>query len=105
MRKIYKSIIIVLVILSSLFLFSCKKKNYIVVFDYNYNHILSTQEVKEGEKAILPSTPTRDRYYFRGWYLDSSFTKSFDENMQIKEDTYELLTLKDMNGEDEYILL
>ena len=87
MRKIYKSIIIVLVILSSLFLFSCKKKNYIVVFDYNYNHILSTQEVKEGEKAILPTTPTRDRYYFRGWYLDSSFTKSFDENMQIKENT------------------
>ena len=87
MRKINKSIIIVLVILSSLFLISCKKKNYIVVFDYNYNHILSTQEVKEGEKAILPSNPTRDRYYFRGWYLDSSFTKSFDENMQIKENT------------------
>ena len=37
-------------------------------------------------KIKAPSTPTKDKYVFRGWYEDSTFSKEFDFNTLITSD-------------------
>ena len=37
-------------------------------------------------KIKAPSTPTKDKYIFRGWYEDSTFNKEFDFNTPITSD-------------------
>ncbi len=78
-----KNIIILLLILCLFFLCSCKKKTYIVVFDYNYDNIVYSEEVKEGELAKAPLNPQRLRYNFAGWYSDKDFSIPFNENSEI----------------------
>lgn len=78
-----KNIIILLLILCLFLLCSCKKKTYIVVFDYNYGNIVYSEEVKEGDKASPPVNPQRLRYNFLGWYSDTEFSTPFNENSEI----------------------
>ena len=87
MKWYFKNIILILLVLLTFFITSCVKKTYVVVFDYGYNNIITTQEVKKGDIANIPKSPVRDRYNFLGWYLDTNFSNIYDTNTKIYDNT------------------
>ena len=54
-----------------------------VTFDSNGGSEIAPQEVVNGLKIKVPSTPTKDKYLFRGWYETATFDKKFDFNTPI----------------------
>ena len=56
-----------------------------VTFDSNGGSKIAPKEVVSGLKIKAPSTPTKDKYLFRGWYEDSTFSKKFDFNTPITD--------------------
>lgn len=61
-----------------------------VTFSYNYAGAVTTspQKVKEGEKAIRPTTdPERKGYTFDGWYSSEDGGEQFDFNAVVSADT------------------
>ncbi len=70
--KIKQYLGIFLVLMSLLFVTSCKKKKYEVTFlDYD-DTVLEVVMVKKGDDATAPADPVREGYDFDGW--DSDFT-------------------------------
>ena len=59
---------------------------YTVTFNSNGGTEIAPKEVVSGLKIKKPSTPTKDKYLFRGWYEDSTFSKEFDFNTPITSD-------------------
>ena len=57
-----------------------------VTFNSNGGTEIAPKEVVNGLKIKAPSTPTKDKYLFRGWYEDSTFNKEFDFNTPITSD-------------------
>ena len=57
-----------------------------VKFNSNGGTEIAPKEVVSGLKIKAPSTPTKDKYLFRGWYEDSTFSKEFDFNTPITSD-------------------
>jgi len=57
-----------------------------VTFNSNGGTEIAPKEVVSGLKIKAPSTPTKDKYVFRGWYEDSTFSKEFDFNTLITSD-------------------
>ena len=57
-----------------------------VTFNSNGGTEIAPKEVVNGLKIKAPSTPTKDKYVFRGWYEDSTFSKEFDFNTPITSD-------------------
>ena len=56
-----------------------------VTFNSNGGTEIAPKEVVSGVKIKAPSTPTKDKYIFRGWYEDSTFSKKFDFNTPITD--------------------
>lgn len=54
-----------------------------VTFVYNYDNIVTTENIHQGEKLEEPTVPTRENYVFNGWYLDDLL---FDFNEEITKD-------------------
>ena len=48
-------------------------KRYTVTFNSNGGSSVNKQTIKEGEKVIKPSNPTKKGYTFNGWKLNNSF--------------------------------
>ena len=57
-----------------------------VTFNSNGGTEIAPKEVVSGAKIKAPSAPTKDKYLFRGWYEDSTFSKEFDFNTPISSD-------------------
>ena len=51
-----------------------------VTFNSNGGTKIAPKEVVSGVKIKAPSTPTKDKYIFRGWYEDDTFSIPFDFN-------------------------
>ena len=51
-----------------------------VTFNSNGGTEIAPKEVVSGLKIKAPSTPTKDKYIFRGWYEDDTFSIPFDFN-------------------------
>ena len=51
-----------------------------VTFNSNGGTEIAPKEVVSGVKIKAPSTPTKDKYLFRGWYEDDTFSIPFDFN-------------------------
>ena len=51
-----------------------------VTFNSNGGTEIAPKEVVSGVKIKAPSTPTKDKYIFRGWYEDDTFSIPFDFN-------------------------
>ena len=49
-----------------------------VTFDSNGGTEIASKEVVSGLKIKEPSTPTKDKYIFRGWYEEATFITKFD---------------------------
>jgi len=56
---------------------------YTVVFNSDGGTTIPEQEVKENEKVVKPSNPTRDGYTFVEWQLDG---KTYDFDSEVKSD-------------------
>ena len=56
---------------------------FTVTFDSNGGSVVANQTVREGEKAVEPTAPTKDGYTFGGWYTDSALTERFSFNTVI----------------------
>ncbi len=54
-----------------------------VTFNSNGGTEIAPKEVVNGLKIKAPSTPTKDKYVFRGWYKDDAFNTKFDFNTPI----------------------
>lgn len=76
--------ILVVIIILAILLFS--GKTYKVTFDSKGGSEVTSQSVKEGEKATKPADPTREGYEFLGWYTSETSTNKFDFGTEIKED-------------------
>ena len=57
--------------------------SYTVTFETNGGTEISPKTVVDGLKIKEPSTPTKDKYVFRGWYEDDEFNTKFDFNTPI----------------------
>ena len=51
-----------------------------VTFDSMGGSEIAPKEVVSGLKIKAPSTPTKDKYLFRGWYEDNTHSVPFDFN-------------------------
>ncbi len=74
MKKISLSLLLT-VLLSVMLFVSCDNKVkepeiYTVTFDTAGGTAVTSQKVEKGGKVMMPSSPTRDGYDFRGWYKD-----------------------------------
>ena len=58
---------------------------FTVTFASNGGSVVANQTVREGEKAVEPTAPTKDGYTFGGWYTGSTLTKRFSFNTVITE--------------------
>lgn len=68
-----KHLILTILILSTLLaLFSCRSKEFAIVFDSNGGSYAESQLVKEGEYIIKPEAPTKEGHTFKGWYYGNS---------------------------------
>ncbi len=66
---------------------SCDKvKEYTVTFK-NGSETITTQPVKDGYNATVPTAPTSGDLEFNGWYKDEAKTTPFDFGSVITEDT------------------
>ena len=59
--------------------------SYTYTYYYNYtgapnNGVYKTDSVKKQSKPSRPTDPTRDGYYFSGWYADADCTTTFNFN-------------------------
>lgn len=82
MRK--KSLLLITILLSTVIcLTACSEKEddysikYTVEFDSMGGTDVATQTVKEGEKAVIPTSPTKNLYSFVEWKLENT-TYDFD---------------------------
>ena len=49
-----------------------------VNFDTNGGSAIESQNIYAGTTATEPATPTKDEYFFDGWYADAALTTPFD---------------------------
>lgn len=54
---------------------------------YIENEIWARAAAKEKEQILSPDIPTRDNFYFLGWYADKSLTEPFDFSAAYTSDT------------------
>ncbi|HOI46357.1 MAG TPA: InlB B-repeat-containing protein, partial [Bacilli bacterium] len=58
-----------------------------VTFDVDGGTAVSSQTINSGQKAILPTAPTKAGYTFGGWYTDSAKTVVFDFDTNLSTNT------------------
>ena len=60
-------------VITNITLYAKWKEIYTVTFNSNGGTDVASQNIAEGEKAVNPQpAPTREGYYFGGWYTDNS---------------------------------
>lgn len=63
------------------------KQYYNIYFESNGgSEVYPILSISPGSTIRLPETPSRYGYWFRGWYIDSSFYQEFDPNTRILQD-------------------
>ena len=88
-RVIFKTVVIAVLAVTAAFT-SCnddeKTREFTVSFDSNGGSAVSSQTVKEGEKATKPDDPLREGYEFVGWFngdIEWNFDTAVTSNMTL----------------------
>jgi alkaline phosphatase len=84
------SILLAIIVLSCMV--ACKQEQpapttFVVTFDTQGGSEIKPVTVAEGAKVSKPSDPTREGYYFGGWYKDASYKNKFKFTAAITADT------------------
>ncbi|MCR5442315.1 MAG: alkaline phosphatase [Sphaerochaetaceae bacterium] len=84
------SILFAILVLSCMV--ACKQEQpaqttFVVTFDTQGGSEIKPVTVVEGAKVSKPSDPTREGYYFGGWYKDASYKNKFKFTAAITADT------------------
>lgn len=61
-------------------------KEYVVTFDTQGGSEIAPVTVVEGGKVKQPAAPTREGYYFAGWYKNASYTSEYKFSSAVKSD-------------------
>ena len=56
---------------------------YEVVFETNGADVIEKQSVRRYEKAKEPANPTKEGFYFAGWFADKELTKAYDFDTEV----------------------
>ena len=87
MKKITTIFLLITLLISCLSFVSCfddeTDTTYTVTFATQGGSTVSSQTIKEGEKAVRPKDPTKSGYAFLGWYLDGV---QYDFNSPVVSD-------------------
>ena len=67
--------------------FTLQPVKYTVSFDTDGGSAVLPQYFLSSGNVLPPATPTKDGYWFTGWYTDNSFETLFDFNAAITADT------------------
>ena len=59
---------------------------YTVTFISNGGTEIPSQIVNPGDTVIQPDDPTKENYYFAGWFSDSEFTEEYDFETPVMSD-------------------
>ena len=89
-KSFFLVLVLILIITTALTAVACKPVTYQVSFDLNYETTTAaptTITVVSGDKAIKPTDPTREGYFFGGWYTNADTTASFSFDSAIAGDT------------------
>ena len=79
-------VIISILILAVIILTACSNATFKVTFDVD-GQVYTTQEVKKGGNATLPSVPVKTGYIFDNWYLDKDvWTQPFKADTAVISD-------------------
>ena len=62
------------------------QNEYTVTFDSKGGSSVAAIKVKEGEKVAKPDNPTKQGFYFLGWYEEDNLNKLFDFETPINKD-------------------
>lgn len=62
------------------------QERHTIIFDPDGGSEVNSIEVVENEKAIPPTSPTKEGYTFGGWYIDITDENAFDFNTPIIHD-------------------
>lgn len=79
--------IICLLLIIIVLCITLKSTSYTITFDSNGGTSISSQKIKNGEKAIKPLDPEKDGFEFEGWYLDGEkfyFDSKISENIRLE---------------------
>ena len=85
---------IILIIVAVIMLKS--PKTYIVSFDTVGGNLIAMQEVKDGEKVMKPTDPTKENFVFSNWQYQNS---DYDFNTPVKSDMTLVATWKEKEKE------
>lgn len=61
--------------------------SHTVSFDVDAGSAVASQTIADGEKATLPTPPTKAGHMFGGWYTSNAYTTVFDFNSTITANT------------------
>lgn len=59
------------------------QKTFTVTFDSQGGSTVKAQTVKEGEKVVEPTAPTKEGVVFGGWYTSTGFTQAWDFSKNV----------------------
>jgi len=66
---------------------ACKNyKSFDVTFDTNGGSSVDSYTIKEGEKLLEPTDPTKDNMNFDGWYIDDDFETKYSFSSTVTND-------------------
>ena len=86
--KKYLSLIVLFLL--SIILIGCEEKKTeeycTVIFDCNGGSLVSEQVIIKGDKVIKPTSPTKEGFVFKGWYIDD-IEWDFENNCVTKDIT------------------
>lgn len=79
-----------------------ERKTYVIKFDSKGGSKVPNQSIKEGDKVVEPTAPTKDGYTFVNWVYDNS---KYNFNTKVKSDmTLEAVYISNSSDTNSYVV-
>lgn len=61
-------------------------KNVVINYNTNGGTVIKSDVIRRGTRVTRPTNPTKDCYYFAGWYTTNNFTKLYNFYEPVEQD-------------------